>query len=117
MGFVWHTTPERAWGGLADEYARAIEDGVFALAQQYAIEIEAWMKDNAPWTDQTGNARQTMAAEAERLVGAAAQIILSYGVEYGLYLELSNGGAFSIIGPALDTFVPRVWADVQELLR
>lgn len=117
MGFVWHTTPERAWGGLADEYSRAIQDGIFALAQQYEVEIEAWMKDNAPWVDRSGAARQTLNAEAQRLVNSAVEIILAGGVEYQVHLELSHGGAYAIIGPALDTFTPRVWASVQELLR
>ncbi len=117
MGFVWHTRPDAAWGDLADAYSRAIQDGVYQLAQAYAVEIEAWMKENAPWTDQTSNARQTLHSEADRLVGGAVEIILAHGMDYGIFLELANGGQYAIIGPALDHFIPLVWRDVQELLR
>lgn len=116
MSFVWHEEPERAWGDLADTYAEAIEDALFQLAQRYAAEIEAWMKDNAPWTDRTGNARQALYAEAERLTGQAAEIILAHGMDYGLWLELANAGRFSVISPALDHFIPLIWRDAQALL-
>ncbi len=117
MGFVWQTTPERAWSGLAEAYSRAIQDGIYQLAQAYAVEIEGWMKENASWVDRTGAARQTLNTEAQRLVSSAVEIILAGGVEYQVYLELSYGGNFAIIGPALDHFIPLVWRDVQELLR
>lgn len=116
MSLIWHNPPGRAWGDLADAYTEAIEEALYRLAQRYAAEIEAWMKDNAPWTDRTGNARQTLYSEAERLVEGAVEIVLAHGMEYGIFLELSNGGTYAVIGPALDTFVPLIWQDVQALL-
>ena len=116
MSLIWHNPPGRAWGDLADAYTEAIEEALYRLAQRYAAEIEAWMQENAPWTDLTSNARQTLYAEAERLVEGAVEIILAHGMEYGIFLELSNGGVYAFIGPALDTFVPLIWRDVQALL-
>lgn len=116
MGFKWTRTPTAAFDNAVQLYADAIRAGVFAIAQRYAGEIEAYMKDNAIWTDRTANARQTMAAEAFQLADMA-RIVLAHGMEYGVYLELANGGAFAIIGPTIDVFGPRIWADVQELMR
>jgi hypothetical protein len=102
---------------MAAAYAQAIQAGAAALAARYAPEIEAWMKQNAIWTDRTGNARQTLSAEAAELSAGLIEITLSHGVEYGIWLELAHGGSYAIIGPAIDYFAPRIWADVQRMVR
>lgn len=117
FSFEWEVTPETAFGQLTAAYAQAIRRGVRAIAQRRAPEIEAWMKTNAPWQDRTGNARQTLHTEVEDLALDMVQITLNHGVEYGQYLELSHGGVWSVIAPALDFWGPVVWRDVQAMLR
>lgn len=118
MPFKWSVTPEQAFGDLADDYNTAVNNAVYALAQRYEPEIEAWMKSNASWTDRTGNARQTLHAKAAQdLAYDLVAIFFRHGMEYGKYLELSNGGRYAIIGPALDHFGPKIWADVQALFK
>lgn len=120
MGFAWTRPPSRAWPELANAYAEAIRRGVYQIAQRRAPEIEAWLKNNAPWTDRTGNARQTLNAPVEPQVYQAGldmvEIILAHGVEYGIFLELSNAGRYAIIAPALDHWGPILWADIRALL-
>jgi hypothetical protein len=116
MGVVWDVEPEQALGELADEYIRAIHAAVRQIVQRYVPEVEAWMKANKPWTDWTSNARQTLFAEMEEVVNTAVELFMSHGVDYGIFLELSHGGAYAIVGPALDYFAPKIWADVQALL-
>lgn len=116
MTVSWVVPPEEAFGELADAYIRAIQDAVWRLAQRRAPEIEIWMKANAPWTDRTGNARQGLAADAERLANLAVEIILSYNVDYGLFLELAHAGNYAIIAPALDQWAPVLWQDVLSIL-
>lgn len=117
MSFSWQVPPTRAFPALADAYTAAIRRGVRAIADRYAPEIEAYMKDNATWTDQTGNARANLRAEVEEIAGEMAQIVLSHGVEYGTFLELAHGGAYAILAPTVDVFGPRIWADVRAMLR
>lgn len=117
MSFVWDVPPDEAFVELAEAYETAVHAGVAAIAKRYAPEIENWMKSNAPWTDRTGNARQTLHTEVEEVVNEMISLVLSHGVEYGKYLELSHGGRFAIIGPALDYFAPKMWADVQGLFK
>lgn len=102
---------------MTDAYAQAVHDAVKALADRYAPEIEAYMKQNAVWTDRTANARQTLYTEVEDVSLQMASIILSHGVEYGIYLELSNAGEYAIIGPTMDVFAPRIWQDVVNMMR
>lgn len=116
MSVQWSNPPSHAWMQLADVYTQLIIRGVQRIAQARAVEIEAWMKINAPWTDRTSNARQTLTAEAEMLATQAVQVTLAHGVEYGIFLELAHAGTYAIIGPALDHWTPIIWHDVQQLL-
>ena len=117
MGIVWDVEPDEMLAKLTQEYTSAIHRGAFLICQRYAPEIESWMKANAPWTDRTGNARQTLNTEVEQVVNQMVSLAFSHGVDYGVYLELDYGGRFAIIGPAMDHFVSKIWNDVQELMR
>lgn len=116
MGFSWQVSPEQALPAVADAYINDVTKAVRVLARRYAPEIETWMKRNAPWTDRTGNARQTLHSEVEELVNVTV-ITFAHGMDYGRYLELSHGGRYAIIGPALDHFAPLIWRDVMALMR
>jgi hypothetical protein len=113
----WTVTPERAFGDLTQAYIAAIRRGVRAIAQRRAPEIEAWMKAQAPWTDRSSNARQTLSAEVEDIALDMVAILMQGGVEYFVFLELANGGRYAIIAPAIDQWGPIIWQDVQAMLR
>lgn len=112
----WQNPPDKAWGELADAYRAAIHQGVQAIAQRWAPEIENWMKENAPWTDRTGNARQTLHTEVQSVAGNMVRIIMAHGMEYGIWLEVRHAGRYAIIGPALDHFAPKIWQDVVRMV-
>lgn len=60
----------------------------------------AWMKGNAPWTDQTSAARNGLHALASHK-GGRFELILAHAVSYGIWLEVANSGNYQIILPAL----------------
>lgn len=80
-----------------------------------APQIESDAKRNAPWEDQTGNARNGLAARAGR-EGDSHYISLFHQVVYGIYLETRWSGAYSIIMPTLDAWEPRVMGELNGLL-
>jgi hypothetical protein len=98
-------TPNFKKGG---ERVRRAIDTVF---QYMAPQIESSAKLEAPWTDQTGNARQGLRAVAGR-EGNAHYIALFHQVPYGIYLETRFSGRYAIIFPTLESWTPRV---IQEL--
>ena len=116
MPMQWDTRPADALEGLAVQYASAIHAGVFAIVQRRAPEIQNWMKENAPWTDRTGNARQGLHTDPNQVINQLVWLILSHGVDYGVYLEHKNAGRFAIVSPAIDHWAPIIWADVQRML-
>jgi hypothetical protein len=79
---------------------RMLDDTV-GRAESQAGEIEAWMKQNAPWQDDTGAARETLSAVVENRSRTGFSLRMSHGVEYGIYLERMQAGRFAILGPAL----------------
>ena len=115
-GFRWERPPEQAMNELTQAYVAAIHRGVYRIAQRYAPEIENWMKSNAPWTDRTANARQTLYTEVRQVVESMVELVLSHGVEYGVYLELNNAGKYAIIDPAIDHWAPILWSEIVRML-
>jgi len=115
-GFRWVYSPQQAFPELGEAYATAVHNGVVAIANRWAPEIQNWMKDNAPWTDRTGNARQTLYTEVRDVTRSMVELILSHGVEYGLWLEVRWAGRWGIVNPALDHFAPQIWGDVTRML-
>lgn len=114
-GFVWIKSPEDVWPEGVRQYLASINAGVEAIANRWAPEIQNWMRDNAAWTDRTGNARQSLHTEVFNLTSEIA-LMLAHGVEYGIHLELGFSGRYAIIGPALDEFAGRIWADVKAMV-
>lgn len=76
-----------------------------------ALHGEAFAKMNAPWTNRTGAARASLRGEST-VAGASGEIVISHGVDYGIWLEISNGRAYGIIPQTLQSTV----ADLQGRL-
>ena len=99
-----------------------IDDGILAFFDKFSLtekaedvfwqaaeDVLSYAKDNAPWSDRTGNARAGL--ESAVLVGEGEVTLeLYHTVDYGLWLEVIQNGRFSIIMPTLELFAPGVFA-------
>lgn len=116
QNFRWKPgqSPRQVFGANTDRFVRRLKNGLILILELKAVEIEADMKENAPWEDQTGNARQTLQAFVyvvkEGLIALVAKQVMSYG----LWLELKNGGRFAIVIPTLEQHYGDVWDAVRE---
>lgn len=115
-GFVWDVSPEDAMAALFDDYVRRVYAAIYALAQRRSPEIENWLKQNAPWTDRTGNARQTLHTIVSGN-GSVIVITLSHGMTYGWHLETGHTGRFAILGPGVDYWSQQIMSDIRSLLQ
>lgn len=97
-------------GPALDLMALSVAGNVAEAMQQGAEEIEAYARFNAPWTDQTGAARDGLTATV-RVEGGQVILELSHTVEYGIWLELIQNGAYAIIMPTLEVLGPKVIQD------
>lgn len=93
-----------------------VNDAVMAYLEMKAPQVENHMKQNAPWHDQTGNARQGLRAEAFDLGGDEKGIILYGQVPYQIWLELKNSGEYAIILPTIEVMGPEVMSGLEGIL-
>lgn len=84
-------------------------------AHAMAPEVENYMKINAPWTDQTGNARNGLAARAFQDRDQIG-IVLYHQVPYGIWLETRFGGRYAIVEPTIQAMSPKVMARFERIL-
>lgn len=88
---------------------------VEALMTYMAPEIENWMKMNASWQDQTGNARNGLAARPFK-DGDGLGIVLYHQVPYGIWLEVRFSGTYGIIVPAMEEWGPKVMERAEGIM-
>lgn len=112
ISFVYETENTlRSLTVLDDRLDRAVA-GVVKWRSHAAV---SWMKQNAPWTDRTGNARATLRAETEH-IPKVAHIIHVFGMmPYQIWLEIRQGGQYAIIIPTLRDQGPKLMATLEKL--
>lgn len=102
-------------GGL-DNMRKRFGYVVLMYATTKAVFLQAKMKRDRPWTDQTGMAKATLNAKVSQPNDHIVRITLAHGVSYGVDLELAHGKRYAIVGPTLETEGPRVVSDLTNLL-
>lgn len=88
---------------------------IHALFQFEARDLESYMRQNAPWQDQTGNARNGLSARPFQTLTNVG-IDLFHTVPYGIWLETRFSGNYAIIVPTINAKAPEVMDSVRGLL-
>lgn len=81
-----------------DPKFRTAANGVVLYHEPVAT---AHMKEKAPWTDRTGNARAGLHTTHE-ITDEYAQLTMAHSVYYGIFLEVCNSGKYAIIAPTVE---------------
>lgn len=76
------------------------EASIRMYAETAALKLQNHMRDEAPWTDRTGDARKRLTGLVQKVAGGY-KIVLSHGVDYGIWLELAHEKRFAIIQPTI----------------
>jgi hypothetical protein len=92
-----------------------LDDQISLVCSYFADWGTAWMKINAPWTDDTGAARASLIAIAASQ-GSQHEITVINAVSYGIWLEVANSGRFQILGPAMRTIGANLMKSMQGIL-
>lgn len=66
-----------------------------------AARAASMMRENAPWTDRTGNARAGLKAVHESEPMVEHRLVLLHSMPYGIWLEVRWSGRYAIIGPTM----------------
>lgn len=109
------------WDGLDElgnaivDYGERILEALRQVADYFEPVMEDYAKNNAPWTDRTGNARQMLNAFVEELSTEVVAIYLAHGMDYGKYLELRFQGRYAIIWPTIEAHLNPIREMLQEV--
>lgn len=85
-------------------------------AETAAMKMEDYAKPNAPWTDRTSNARQSISG-GHFWRGNNLVVRLSGGMEYSVYLELAMEKRWAILRPTVERFAPDILSGYQRLVK
>lgn len=116
MGFTWQAKPTDVFPKMVRDYEQILMFAAYQLLIAKAPQVQNWMKAHAPWTDRTGNARQSIYARVYRGPHSAT---LEFGhlMAYSIYLEVKNAGRFAIVAPTVDHFAPEIMNDLKAVVR
>jgi hypothetical protein len=83
--------------GTFDSRMQHVVTGVLEYAKP---EATTYAKENAPWTDRTGNARKGLHSGTDYGPGWA-ELYIAHSMYYGIFLEVCNSGKYRIIEPTV----------------
>lgn len=95
-GFYWKSD---TLTGNVKAMPSKIDRALAAAVEYAATKSEGYMKTNAPWTDQTSNARNGLNTQPFH-EGKTHGYHLAHGVPYGIWLEVRWDGRYGIIPQA-----------------
>jgi hypothetical protein len=91
-----------------DSYKARVRAALVAVAQYWGAVFERYAKENAPWNDQTANARQSLHTFIKELSDDSVALYLSHGVSYGQYLESRWSGRLAIVWPTIEAHLSEI---------
>lgn len=92
-----------------------LDAGLAAIMAMKAGVVQSDARLNAPWQDQTGNARNGLMAKASK-DDRGHVITLFHTMPYGIWLETRWSGRYQVIVPTIQTQGPQVMDMVKTLL-
>lgn len=120
VGFIWSNPVEKVTLDMSKHVEGVTRRIVREELQRATPQAESHMKQNAPWQDRTGNARQSLHAEFEDFDRSPSQslasMVLSYGaaITYAPYLEYGWQGRYSIIQPTLAAYTTLIMDRIRS---
>jgi hypothetical protein len=79
-----------------------------------ANQLESYAKENRPWTDRTGHARQRLKGSFGSEGQNNYRIVLAQCVDYGLWLELAHEKKYAIVEPTIRLQSQEIFNDFQD---
>ncbi|NFQ84180.1 hypothetical protein FDG04_02380 [Clostridium sporogenes] len=93
--------------GKLKEFTPKLKAALALDAQNIAMQMEKWAKENVVWKDRTAHARLFLTSTVKWTNTNTLMVALSHQVDYGVYLELCNEGKYAILERAIQEFAPK----------
>lgn len=98
------------------QYRVRFQVAILTLAEVAATKMEAYAKNNRPWTDRTGNARQKLAGDAAWVTRDKIMIVVAHHMSYGYWLELAHQRKYKILEESVEKCVPELYRALRRLV-
>jgi hypothetical protein len=89
-----------------------VDAGVDLAFDMMEPTAESHARLHAPWTDNTGNARNGLFARHESDPMVVHRLVIYHTMPYGVFLEVRWSGKYAIIGPTMLAVSPDLAANV-----
>jgi hypothetical protein len=89
-----------------------VDAAVDLVFDRYEIEAETHARTNAPWHDNTGNARAGLFAKHDKTPMVEHSLTIYGTMPYTFWLEVRWSGKYAIIGPTMLEIAPNMAADL-----
>ena len=86
------------------------------VARNGAARMEAEAKRNAPWTDRTGNARQTIRG-VSGWSGKKLRCGVTGNMAYSPYLEFTHEGQNAVLWPTINNNKEKIMEQMRKVVR
>ena len=97
-------------------FAAKSEQAINLNTQASALSLERYAKENKPWTDRSGQAKQRLQGRSKKSSEYTWEITLSHGVDYGIYLEFAHEKKYAIIFPTINLKSPEVIQNFTSMI-
>lgn len=99
-----------------DGFERRMKSAAKGGADLTAIQMASYAKKNRRWKDQTNVARAGLTGTSEQ-TGSTVKVAIAHTPFYGVFLELANGGRFSILEDTIREHRQKFLENVKSLVR
>jgi hypothetical protein len=89
-----------------------VDAAVDLVFDRYEVEAENHARTNAPWHDNTGNARAGLFAQHDKTPMVEHTLTIYGTMPYTFWLEVRWSGKYAIIGPTMLEIAPNLAADL-----
>lgn len=92
-----------------------LQKAIVLYGETAGLKLEAQAKEEAPWTDRTGNARNSIKGGADPTKNGAT-IFLSGNMSYSKYLEVMQDGAYAILEDTVNDNAKDILKGLDKIL-
>jgi hypothetical protein len=98
-----------------EQFDQRLERGIVGVFERQKQISAGWMRDNAPWTDRTGNARSGLSTATQFQRRKSYALILFGRMPYNIWLEVRFQGRYAVIIPGLVDQGPKLMKTLNKL--
>ncbi len=113
-GFSFRFDPSQI-SRMLDNFEGKAQIAFDMYAETAAEKMQNYAKQNRPWSDRTGQARQRLRGYTGHIANGK-RIYIAHGVEYGVFLEFANERKYAVLEQTVEVVGAEIMPGFERLL-